>query len=250
VKLPKILAPAGDITAFKAALLAGADEIYFGLPKFNARMNAANITVKDLRDLMRLAHLRGVRAFLTVNVLFAEHELREVVETVDRAFQEGVDGLIIQDYGALRMISREFPDAELHASTQMTTHNTGQVSLLAGLGASRTNLSRELTLRQIEEITGYAHDIGIETEVFVHGAYCISFSGQCFMSSFIGGLSGNRGLCFQPCRRRYFHKGDGPQSEESRSERVGLEFPLSLKDNSALPYAAELAAAGVDSLKI
>ncbi|MBN1686197.1 MAG: U32 family peptidase [Spirochaetales bacterium] len=268
MKPPKILAPAGDVTAFKAALLAGADEIYFGLPKFNARMNAANITVKDLGHLMRLAHSRGTRAFLTVNVLFAENELDEVIRTVGLALDEGVDGFIVQDYAAFPVLLQEFPGAELHASTQMTTHNRGQVSLLARLGASRVNLSRELTLSQIEHITHHAHRIGIGTEVFVHGAYCISFSGQCYMSSFIGGLSGNRGLCFQPCRRRYFCEGGGswpeaaqgavdggpvrwadPTAADSPAPRAS-EFPLSLKDNSALPYAPALVAAGVDSLKI
>ncbi len=251
MKIPKILAPAGDVAAFKAAIVAGADEIYFGLPKFNARMNATNITTKDLGHLMRLAHLHGVRGFLTVNVLFAEYEFPELIETVGRAFDAGVDGLIIQDYGAFRLLLSEFPGAELHASTQMTTHNTGQVSLLAYIGASRVNLSRELTLHQIESITRSAHDMGIETEVFVHGAYCVSFSGQCYMSSFIAGLSGNRGLCFQPCRRRYFLESveKAPQ-EADRAVRQSPWFPLSLKDNNALPYAADLIGAGVDSLKI
>lgn len=243
---PRILAPAGDVSAFKAALLAGADEVYAGLTKFNARMNAANITERDLPELLLLAHRRRVTVFLTTNVLLAQDEIPELLDLAAGALEAGVDGFIVQDCGALRALRRAFPQAELHASTQMTTHNCGQVSFLARLGVRRVNLARELTIGQIELITAHAHSLGLETEVFVHGAYCISFSGQCTMSSFMGGLSANRGLCFQPCRRAYVRGDDLPHAAAAGD----LEFPLSLKDNNALAHADALAAAGVDSLKI
>ncbi len=243
---PRILAPAGDVSAFKAALLAGADEVYVGLPRFNARMNAANIAERDLPELLLLAHRRRASVFLTTNVLLAQREIPELLDLAAGALEAGVDGLIVQDYGALRALRRAFPQAELHASTQMTTHNCGQVGFLARLGVRRVNLARELSIGQIEVITAHAHSLGVETEVFVHGAYCISFSGQCTMSSFMGGLSANRGLCFQPCRRAYVRSGARPRA----SAAGDLEFPLSLKDNNALAHAEALAAAGVDSLKI
>ena len=243
---PRILAPAGDVSAFKAALLAGADEVYLGLPKFNARMNAANITERDLPELLLLAHRRRATVFLTTNILLAQSEIPELLDLAAGALEAGVDGFIVQDYGALRALRRAFPQAELHASTQMTTHNRGQVSFLARLGVRRVNLARELSIGQIELITAHAHSLGVETEVFVHGAYCISFSGQCTMSSFMGGLSANRGLCFQPCRRTYARGGARPGAFPAGD----LEFPLSLKDNNALAHAEALAAAGVDSLKI
>jgi U32 family peptidase len=242
--VPRLLAPAGDVSAFKAAVSAGADEIYFGLPKFNARMNATNITADTLPELLTLAHRRGVRVFLTTNVLFVESELPELVDLAGSAIDAGVDGFIVQDYGVLRVLVRTFPGVELHASTQMTTHNSGQVEFLAKFGVRRINLARELSLQQIELISAFAHTLGVETEVFVHGAYCLSFSGQCYMSSFMGGLSGNRGLCFQPCRRAYRSPGHDERTP------ISADFPLSLKDNSAFAGAGALAAAAVDSLKI
>ncbi|MDA3899622.1 MAG: U32 family peptidase [Spirochaetes bacterium] len=237
--VPALLAPGGDFTAVKAAVIAGADEIYCGVDRFNARRRATNINIPELRELAQLTAQNGTALFLTVNTLCVENEIAEVSTLVEEALMAGVKALIVQDYGLLHLIRTRFPEVVIHASTQMTTLTSGQIEYLAGCGVSRVNLSRELSLDNIQKLTKFAHELGVETEVFVHGAYCVSYSGQCYMSSFMGGQSGNRGICFQPCRRPYIV---GKSSSET--------YPLSLKDNSAFAYAGELASAGVDSLKI
>lgn len=239
MKLPEILAPGGDALAVKAAILAGAGAVYLGLEGFNARRKAANISEKELPELISLARSRGVKVYITANILLTEEEIPAYLSFVERCAGAGADGFIIQDLGALELLSRERPDLELHASTQLTTHSSGQIAFLGLFGVKRVNLARELPAPVIRELTYFAHGIGIETEVFVHGAYCISYSGQCFMSSFMGGESGNRGVCFQPCRRYYDVPG--------REKEITL---LSLKDNNALAAAELLVSTGTDSLKI
>ncbi|MBN2051180.1 MAG: U32 family peptidase [Spirochaetales bacterium] len=239
--VPEILAPGGDILSVKAALEAGADAVYLGLPAFNARRKASNITAADLPHLVLLAHERGVKIFVTANILITQGEIGQYSEFISFCLASGVDGLIIADLGALSLLHSLFPGTELHASTQMTTHNTAQIDFLRSFGVKRVNLGRELPLQRVAEITRYAHGIGMETEVFVHGAYCISYSGQCYMSSFLGGESGNRGVCFQPCRRRYNLEGSGSADP--------VNF-LSLKDNNALSLTEALVKAGVDAVKI
>ncbi|HOV62754.1 MAG TPA: U32 family peptidase [Spirochaetia bacterium] len=239
MKFPEILAPGGDTDSVKAAILAGADAVYLGLSKFNARRRAVNIEEGDLSDLVLLAHARGVRLYVTINVLLTTSEIEAALSMADASLDAGIDGFIVQDIGLFYLLSLLFPDTEVHASTQCTTHNSGQIEFLSSLGARRVNLSRELNLEQIRAITAKAHALGVATEVFVHGAYCISFSGQCYMSSFMGGQSGNRGLCFQPCRRRYGTERGGEKT-----------YRLSLKDNNAYTEALSLIDAGVDALKI
>ncbi len=237
-RLPEILAPGGDILSVRAAIDAGADAVYLGLSRFNARRKAANITERDLPELVLLAHERGARIYVTANIILTEEEIPAYVDFVSHCLETGVDGFIVADLGALPLIPLLFPGTELHASTQMTTHTSAQISFLRSFGISRVNLCRELSLEAIADLTAHAHAIGMETEVFVHGAYCVSFSGQCLMSSYLGGESGNRGICFQPCRRRYAVGGGVPRNL------------LSLKDNNAICIAPELARTGVDSLKI
>jgi putative protease len=239
MKFPEILAPGGDADSVKAAVLSGADAVYLGLSKFNARRRAVNIGEADLESLVLIAHAHGVRLYITLNVLFTETELVEVFSVVQDCLSAGIDGFIVQDLGLFYILRETFSSAEVHASTQCTTHNSAQIEFLKQLGVKRVNLSRELSLPDIRSLSGKAHEAGVEIEVFVHGAYCVSFSGQCYMSSFMGGQSGNRGLCFQPCRRRY------------GSSRGGVkQTRLSLKDNNAFAEAVSLIDAGVDSVKI
>ena len=237
--IPKILSPGGDVLSVKAAILAGADEVYLGVSEFNARRRADNITFEELEELVCIARQKGVQLFLTLNTLLTNDEFTKIVEVINQAVSAGISAFIVQDLGLLHILHNLLPDMDIHGSTQITTHNHGQIDFLADKGISRINLARELSIEDIASITGHAHGMDIETEVFVHGAYCISYSGQCYMSSFMGGKSGNRGICFQPCRRVYTSDGfSNPQ------------FRLNLKDNNQLGNAEELSKAGVDSLKI
>jgi len=219
IKKPEILAPAGDEDAALAAIFAGADAIYLGLPKFNARLKAANITEESLPPLVRLAHSRGVKIYVTANTLITTDEIDEFLALVRIVLRAGVDALIIQDYGALYLLKRLYPRAYIHASTQMTSHNSKQLEFLKRFAVRQVNLCREMSLAEIRELTEAADRMGMKVEVFVHGAYCISFSGQCLMSSLIGAHSANRGLCAQPCRKAYrlrLGEGGGGDRETGR----------------------------------
>lgn len=234
----ELLAPGGDIDSIKAAILAGANAVYCGIHKFNARNRATNITFDDLNGLLRLAHSKDCQLFLTLNILILESEIPDLIRLLNRLVNTSIDGVIIQDFGLFYLLSRHFKGLNIHASTQLTTHNEGQINFLRALGASRVNLSRELSLEEIGSVSRHAHEKQMLSEVFVHGSYCISFSGLCYMSSVHGGNSGNRGRCSQPCRDPYDVTAQGKH------------FPLNLKDNSALTDIQDLAEAGVDSLKI
>ncbi|MBN1130576.1 MAG: U32 family peptidase, partial [Chitinispirillaceae bacterium] len=182
-KTVELLAPGGDSDSVKAAILAGADAVYCGLPEFNARQRAENIPLKDLGTLIVLAHQKNCRIYLTLNTLILEKEFDELFELVNNACAMGIDAVIVQDLGLLFFLKRHFPSLKVHASTQMTTHNLGQIAFLSALDVSQINLSRELSLPEIQSLCAFARASGVKTEVFVHGAYCISFSGQCYMSS-------------------------------------------------------------------
>ena len=234
----ELLAPGGDLNSIKAAILAGADAVYCGLDRFNARNRAENITWEDLDGILELAHEKGCEVFLTINVLIVESEWPAFIKLLNQLVNTAIDGVIVQDLGALYILSHDFKSLKVHASTQLTTHNRGQISFLKKLSVSRVNLCRELSLDEIQRLTAVAHEVELQTEVFVHGAQCLSFSGLCYLSSVQSGQSGNRGRCSQPCRSEY---AQTPQ---------GKRFPLNLKDNSAFDNVAALAAAGVDHFKI
>lgn len=234
----ELLAPGGDIDAAKAAIVAGANAIYCGLNKFNARNRAENIQFDDLVGLIRLAHEHDCQVFLTLNILILDAEIPELFGLLNKLANTQLDGLIVQDLGLLYLLKKYFPSLNVHASTQLTTHNIGQIQFLSRLNVSRVNLSRELNIEEIKSLSSFAHQNNVLTEVFVHGSYCISFSGICYMSSLQNGKSGNRGMCSQPCRDRY------------ESTKAGKEFPLNLKDNSAFFDVEALYNAGVSSLKI
>jgi len=234
----ELLAPGGSVDAIKAAIVAGANAVYCGLDTFNARNRAANLSFDDLNGILRLAHEYECEVFLTLNVVILEHELPGMIKLLNKLVNTGIDGIIVQDLALFNLVKKHFPTLDIHASTQMTTHNEGQVLFLAKIGASRLNLSRELDLGEITSLTALSHEHNVLTEVFVHGALCIAFSGQCYSSSVSVGNSGNRGRCSQACRDEY------------EPTATGNKFPLNLKDNSAYFDLPELVAAGVDSLKI
>ena len=234
----ELLAPGGDVEAIKAAIVAGANAVYCGLDTFNARNRAANLSFDDLSGILRLAHKYDCEVFLTLNVVILEQELPTMIKLLNKLVNSGIDGIIVQDLGMFNLVKKFFPTLDIHASTQLTTHNEGQIHFLNKIGASRLNLSRELNLGEIKSLTKLSHDVGILTEVFVHGALCIAFSGQCYSSSVSVGNSGNRGRCSQACRDEY------------EVTATGNKYPLNLKDNSAYFDLPELVEAGVDSLKI
>jgi len=205
----ELLVPGGDIDAIKAAIVAGADAIYCGLDRFNARNRAENIRIKDLNGIIRMAHSNGCELFLTLNVIIVESEIPALIALLNKVVNTKVDGLIVQDFGLFYILSRYYPTLKVHASTQLTTHNQGQIAFLDRLKARRVNLSRELNLSEIATLTETAHKNHMLTEVFVHGSNCLSFSGICYLSSVHGGNSGNRGRCSQPCRDQYETTAEG-----------------------------------------
>ena len=241
-RTPELLAPAGGPEALRAAVNNGADAVYLGLDRFNARRGAANFTRASLADATRYAHLRGAKVYLTTNVVVRPAEVSDALEMVDEAWALGVDAVIVQDLGLASVISRELPDVRLHASTQVNAHNAATVAELAGRGFSRVTLARELSVSEIAKIV---REAPIEIEAFVHGALCFCYSGQCFMSSAVGGRSANRGLCAQPCRLPYELLDDG-----GRRVRLPGRHPLSLKDLAGISALPQLVAAGVTALKI
>ena len=234
----ELLAPGGGVEAIKAAVIAGANAVYCGLDNFNARNRAANLSYDDLTGVIRLAHKYDCEIFLTVNVVILEQEMPSLIKLLNKLVNSGVDGIIVQDLGIFNLVKKHFPTLDIHASTQLTSHNEGQIKFLAKIGASRLNLSRELNIHEIKSLTAVAHDHDVLTEVFVHGALCIAFSGQCYSSSVSVGNSGNRGSCSQACRDEY------------EITDAGNRFPLNLKDNSAYFDLPQLVDAQVDSLKI
>ncbi|MGV2988183.1 peptidase U32 family protein [Vibrio sp. E150_011] len=234
----ELLAPGGDVEAIKAAIVAGANAVYCGLDTFNARNRASNLSLDELNGVIRLAHEYGCEVFLTLNVVLLEYEIKTIVKLLNQLVNTKLDGIIVQDLGLFDLVKKHFPSLDIHASTQLTTHNEGQIKFLSKIGATRVNLSRELNLPEIKMLTEVAHDHDVLTEVFVHGALCIAFSGQCYSSSVSVGNSGNRGRCSQACRDEY------------EITNAGNKYPLNLKDNSAYYDLPELVDAKVDSLKV
>lgn len=231
----ELLAPAGSMEAVAAAVQNGADAVYLGYGDFNARRNAKNFSQEEFAAAVSYCHVRGAKVYLTLNTLLTDRELPRAAEFAAQASQLGADAVLVQDMGVVRLLRQVAPDLPVHASTQMTLHNLDGVKMAAELGMTRVVLSRELSRDQIEYICQHAP---IEIEVFAHGALCMCYSGQCFLSSVIGGRSGNRGLCAQPCRLKY---GWGDKADSN---------PLSLKDLSLAGHLRELRKMGVTCLKL
>lgn len=233
---PELLAPAGSPEALTAAVQAGADAVYLGLGPFNARRNAKNFDPETLADHVSYCHLRGTKVYLTLNTLVTDRELPVAADLAAQAARAGVDAILVQDLGVAKLLRETVPDVPLHASTQMTVHDLDGIKACADLGMTRVVLARELSRGAIEDLCTRSP---IEVEVFVHGALCMCYSGQCWLSAVLGGRSGNRGLCAQPCRLAFRWPGD---KRELR--------PLSLKDLSLAGHLHELSQMGVACLKI
>lgn len=242
----ELLAPAGSPACLHAAVSAGADAVYLGCESFNARRNADNFTLDDLAQACDYAHLRGVYVYLALNIAIMPDEMKGALDLAMKAWKRGIDAFIVQDIGLAVEIKRAIPHARLHISTQMNTHNIDGVRAAAALDAERITMARELSCEELAEVTNEAHALGMQTECFAHGALCISYSGQCLMSSMIGGRSANRGTCAQACRLPY----------TLCDEDAGIELNtpgdrlLSPKDLCTIDILEKLVETGVDSLKI
>lgn len=242
----ELLAPAGNMACLHAAVQAGADAVYLGAGHFNARRGAENFTFEDLVQACDYAHLRGVKIYLTLNTIVLPSEVEDALELARQAYRCGVDAFIVQDIGIALELRRIMPNCEVHVSTQMNTHTEDGVRAAAALGASRVTLARELSFEEIARLSALAQELGMEIEVFAHGALCICYSGQCFMSSMVGGRSANRGRCAQACRL--------PYTLHNIALRKTLDAPgehlLSPKDLCTIDVLPELIKAGATSLKI
>ena len=244
----ELLAPAGNMECLKAAVAAGADAVYLGGQQFGARAYAGNFSDDELIEALRFAHAWDKKIYLTVNTLTKQTELERLIDWMVPFYEAGLDGVIVQDMGVLDTVRRNFPEMELHASTQMTVTESRGALFLKSLGVCRVVPARELSL---EEIRILKEQTGMALEVFIHGALCYCYSGQCLFSSYLGGRSGNRGRCAQPCRQPYTileEKGGRYQDASKRMKQPA--YPLSLKDLCVLPFLQDLMDARIDSFKI
>lgn len=236
----ELLAPAGDMAALKAAVSAGANAVYLGYDEFSARAKAKNFNKEELREAINYAHLRDVKIYVTFNILIADFEIKRAMESVKMLYDIGIDALILQDLGIAREIRKNFPDFEVHASTQMAVNNFYGAKFLKKMGFSRVVLARETPLFELEKI----RELDIDVETFIHGALCVCYSGECLMSSMIGGKSGNRGECAQACRKSY-------EILDFDKNKIGKRlYYISPKDLNTLDDVAKIINSGGYSLKI
>ncbi|WP_448589003.1 DUF3656 domain-containing U32 family peptidase [Thermodesulfobium sp.] len=237
ILIPELLSPAGDFETLRAAIFAGADAVYFGAKNFSARKGAKNFSAEEIEEAIQFAHERNAKCYITVNTLIKDSEISECMQLIEKLYSLKVDAIIVQDFGLIYQIRKEFPNLEIHASTQTTTTSLQGVKFLKDLGVARVILARELSMLEISEIAKI-----IDTEIFVHGALCYSYSGQCLMSSLIGARSGNRGRCAQPCRIEYCLVNDSGILEKGHL--------LSMKDLCLYPVLGDVVKTKIKSLKI
>jgi putative protease len=240
--VPELLAPAGSLDAVRAALGNGADAIYLGVDKFNARDEGAQLSLDDLEQSCRLAHAHGARIYLTFNILFKPAELNEALHHLGACIDRGIDAAIVQDLGAVRLIQKIYPGLEIHGSTQMTVHDEHGARVLRDLGCERVVLARENTLDDIRTIRRAVPELVLES--FVHGALCIAYSGQCYMSGMISERSANRGSCAQSCRKDYV------LADAATSTELDRGYLISARDLGAWEHLADIADAGIHTLKV
>lgn len=242
IRVPELLSPAGSLEAVRAAVANGADAIYLGAQRYNARDEGAQLSLDEVGEACRLAHERGRRIYLTLNILLKQHELRDALIFLGEAVDRGIDAVIVQDIGLVRLIRQLYPDLEIHGSTQMTVHDVSGARVIRDLGVERVVLARENTIEDVRAIREAVSDLGLET--FVHGALCISYSGQCYMSGMISERSANRGSCAQSCRKDYV----------LRDVEAGVEldrgYLISARDLAAHDHLPAIAEAGVGCLKV
>jgi U32 family peptidase len=242
MRVPELLAPAGSLDAVRAAVANGADAVYLGASGFNARDEGAQLTMAELGEACRLAHGRGKRIYLTLNILTKPGELVDALMLLGEAVDLGIDAVIVQDLGLVRLIQRLFPTLEIHGSTQMTVHDESGAAVLKEIGVARVVLARENTLDDIRAIRAAVPELGLET--FIHGALCISYSGQCLMSGMISERSANRGSCAQSCRKDYV------LADSSTKDELDRGYLISTKDLGAYEHLAAIAEAGIVCLKV
>src|SRR3954462_4851129 len=240
--VPELLSPAGSLDAVRAALANGADAVYLGAARFNARDEGAQLSLDEVGEACRLAHSRGSRIYLTLNILIKPAELHDALMFLGEAIDRGIDAVIVQAVGLVRLIREIYPDLEIHGSTQMTVHDPAGARVVQKLGVERIVLARENTLDDIRAIRESVPDLGLET--FVHGALCISYSGQCYMSGMISERSANRGSCAQSCRKDYVLNDASSNAELDRG------FLISARDLGAFDHLEAIADAGVGCLKV
>jgi U32 family peptidase len=240
--IPELLAPAGSFDAVRAAVANGANAVYLGAERFNARDEGAQLTLDELEASCRLAHQHGARIYLTFNVLLKPAELHDALTYLGECIDRGIDAAIVQDIGVVRLIRTIYPSLEIHGSTQMTVHDESGALVMQKLGVERVVLARENTLDDIRAIRAAVPALGLET--FVHGALCISYSGQCYMSGMISERSANRGSCAQSCRKDYV------LTDQATGEELDRGYLISAKDLAAHDHLADIADAGVGCLKI
>jgi U32 family peptidase len=253
IHIPELLAPAGSIESLKAGINSGADAVYLSGKRFGARQFAHNFSLKEMEEAIEFAHLRGVKAYVTVNTLIKETELSKVGDHLLQLYSLGADAVIVQDLGVARLARELVPDLDLHCSTQMSIHNQQGVHWAADSGFNRVVLAREMNLEDIK-LTASQLKKKIELEVFAHGAICYSYSGQCLLSSFIGGRSGNRGMCAQPCRKKYqiIQANTDKYGKYTNNEEIPLKdhYLLSTRDLGIYPHLDRIVQSPVDSIKI
>src|SRR3954469_25443225 len=240
--IPELLSPAGSLEAVRAAVANGADAVYLGAARFNARDEGAQLTMDELAEACRIAHERGKRVYLTLNILIKPAELSDALMFLGEAVDLGIDAVIVQDIGLIRLIQRVYPKLEIHGSTQMTVHDESGAAVMRQLGVERVVLARENTIDDIRAIHAAVPDLGLET--FVHGALCISYSGQCLMSGMISERSANRGSCAQSCRKDYV------LTDVENGVELDRGYLISAKDLGAYEHLADIADAGVGCLKV
>jgi U32 family peptidase len=242
MRIPELLAPAGSLDAVRAAVANGADAVYMGASRFNARDEGAQLTLEELGEACRIAHERGRRIYLTLNILIKPAELVDALMFLGETIDLGIDAVIVQDIGLVRLIQRVYPTLEIHGSTQMTVHDESGAAVMQQLGVARVVLARENTLDDIRAIRAAVPDLGLES--FIHGALCISYSGQCYMSGMISERSANRGSCAQSCRKDYVLTDSATGTELDRG------YLISAKDLGAAEHLNEIADAGIVCLKV
>ncbi|MDK2893153.1 U32 family peptidase [Methanohalophilus sp.] len=240
---PEILAPAGDMAALVGAIKGGADAVYLGVGDFNARQGASNFTEKQLEDAIEMAHSYGLSIYLALNIPIKQNEIQQVLDLLDDAYSMGIDAVIMRDLGLISYIHNLYPDLPIHASTQTTVHNTAGVKFLEELGVNRAIVARELSTSELASIV---HNSKIGIEIFVHGALCYSYSGQCLFSSLTTGRSANRGACAQPCRWKFDLVVDGKKC----NAEIGGNYPISCAELCTLGKIGDIVKTGVCSLKI
>jgi putative protease len=240
--VPELLAPAGSLDAVRAALANGANAVYLGAERFNARDDGAQLTMEELEESCALAHAHGARVYLTFNVLLKPGELRDALLHLGECVDRGIDAAIVQDLGAVRLIQRIYPELEIHGSTQMTVHDAAGARVLHELGVERVVMARENTLDDLRAVRTAVPEL--ELEVFIHGALCIAYSGQCFMSGMISERSANRGACAQSCRKDYV------LTDHDTGEELDSGYLISARDLAAGEHLEHIAELGVHTLKI